>query len=108
MPPPARPARDTRTCRQTPGMFVPVIDRNTCEGKGPCIDVCPYSVFEMGVLSQADRAGLSLIGKVKAFVHGGKQAFVVAPDLCAACGLCVSACPEKAITLIRAHGKETS
>jgi 4Fe-4S ferredoxin len=95
------PNHDTRTCRQPQGSFGPLINRNKCEGKGPCVDVCPYSVLEMGILSKQDRAGLSLVGKIKAFAHGGKQAFVVAPDLCAACGLCVQACPENAISLVR-------
>lgn len=93
--------RDDRTCRQEPGAFVPIIDRNKCEGKGPCIDACPFSVFEMGSISKQERASLSLVGKVKAFMHGGKQAFAVAADRCAACGLCVRICPEKAITLVR-------
>jgi 4Fe-4S ferredoxin len=35
------------------------------------------------------------------FVHGGKQAYAVNADACRACGLCVTACPEKAITLAR-------
>jgi 4Fe-4S ferredoxin len=99
-------AKVIRSCRQAPGTFVPVINRNKCEGKGPCIEVCPYKVLEMGILSKGDRAGLSLFGKAKAFVHGGNQAFVVAADRCAACGLCVELCPEKAITLIRAPARE--
>jgi 4Fe-4S ferredoxin len=94
-------AFDTVSCRQSPGAFIPTINRNKCEGKGPCVTVCPYDVLQMGVLTGSDRAGLSLIGRIKALAHGGKQAFVVAPDLCAACGLCVQACPEKAITLVR-------
>jgi 4Fe-4S ferredoxin len=88
-------------CRQLPGTFKPVINRNKCEGKGPCAPACPYDVIELGVLSETDRAGLSLVGKIKAFAHGNKQAFVVAPDLCAACELCVQVCPEQAITLVR-------
>jgi 4Fe-4S ferredoxin len=98
-------ALETASCRQSPGAFIPVINRNKCEGKGPCVTVCPYDVLEMGMLTHSDRAGLSLIGKFKALAHGGKQAFVVAPDLCAACGMCVQACPEKAITLVRNTGK---
>jgi 4Fe-4S ferredoxin len=70
---------DTANCRQSPGAFIPVINRNKCEGKGPCVTVCPYDVLQMGVLTNADRVGLSLIGKFKALAHGGKQAFVVAP-----------------------------
>jgi 4Fe-4S ferredoxin len=100
------PPSTSATCRQSPGTFAPVINRNKCEGKGPCVPICPDDVIELGTLTKADRAGLSLIGKIKAFTHGGKQAFVVAPNLCSACGLCVQACPEKAITLVRRSGKE--
>ena len=92
----------SRECRQAPGTFNPVINRNKCEGKGPCVPACPFDVLEIGVLSKAERKELSIIGKFKAFAHAGQQAFVIRPDLCAACGLCVSACPEQAITLVRA------
>jgi len=85
-------------CKQ-PGVLVPVIDRNRCEGKEDCVRVCPYKVFELGKLSAADRAQLTFVGRLKAWAHGGKQAFAVRADECHACGLCVTACPEKAITL---------
>jgi 4Fe-4S ferredoxin len=97
---------DTRSCRQPPGTFVPIINRNKCEGKGPCVPACPYDVLELGILAKEDRSGLSLRGKIKAFAHKGTQAFVVRPDLCAACGLCVQACPEQAITLVRRDDKK--
>jgi 4Fe-4S ferredoxin len=99
-------AADPTACRQPPGMFTPVINRNKCEGKGPCVPACPYDVLDLGVLTKADRAGLSPIGRIKAFVHGGRQAFVVAPDVCSACGLCVQICPENAITLARRAAKD--
>jgi NAD-dependent dihydropyrimidine dehydrogenase PreA subunit len=83
-------------------VLVPVIDRNRCEGKEDCVRVCPYDVFELGVLSSKERATLSLVGKLKAFAHGGRQAFAVRADACHGCGLCVEACPEKAIRLARA------
>jgi NAD-dependent dihydropyrimidine dehydrogenase PreA subunit len=41
------------------------------------------------------------LGKLKTKVHGRKKAFVAQPGACHACGLCVTACPEKAITLSR-------
>jgi NAD-dependent dihydropyrimidine dehydrogenase PreA subunit len=86
-------------CGDVSGRVTPVIDRNRCEGKSDCIQVCPYDVFEIGDLSKDERSGLSIIGKLKAWAHGGKQAFVVRPDSCHACRLCVKACPENAIKL---------
>jgi 4Fe-4S ferredoxin len=88
-------------CKQDPGVFAPVIDRNKCEGKAECVAVCPYHVFSLGVLPKAARSGLSLIGKLKGFGHGWKQAFTPGAADCRACGLCVAACPEKAIELRR-------
>ncbi len=83
------------------GLLSPVIDRNRCEGKEDCLRVCPYDVFAMQVLSSEQRSALSFVGKMKGFVHGYRQAFAVRADQCHACGLCVTACPEKAIKLAR-------
>jgi 4Fe-4S ferredoxin len=83
---------------------VPVIDRNRCEGKEDCVEACPYDVFELGVLSREERAKLSFVGKLKALGHGGRQAFALRAEACHGCGLCVTACPEKAIRLERVKG----
>lgn len=90
------------TCGDVAGRIVPVIDRNRCEGKSECVRVCPYQVFEMSVLTRDQRSGLSFRGRLKAWAHKGRQAFAVRSDQCHACGLCVAACPEKAITLAKA------
>jgi 4Fe-4S ferredoxin len=87
-----------KECKQ-PGLVVPVIDRNRCEGKKDCVEVCPYGVFEMGKLGEAERGELTTLGRVRAFFHGYKQAFALHAERCQACGLCVSGCPEKAIKL---------
>ena len=92
---------DSSSCKQAPGVFAPVIDRNRCEGKADCVAVCPKSVFVIGVLNSSDRRSLSLKGKIKGFAHGWKQAFTPGISGCEACGLCVKACPEKAISLTR-------
>lgn len=94
---------DASSCKQAPGTFAPVIDRNRCEGKADCVTVCPNNVFEIAVLPKSERRGLSLKGKVKGFTHGWKQALMPNVAACEACGLCVSACPEKAITLARSE-----
>jgi 4Fe-4S ferredoxin len=89
-------------CDDKPGHIVPVVDSNLCENKGPCVEVCPYDVFEIRELLPQEWNNLKLISRFKTWVHGGKQAFVIRPDACHACGLCVIACPERAITLRRA------
>lgn len=86
-------------CKQLPGAYVPVIDRNRCEGKSDCVSVCPMNVFVVGVLPQAQRQGLTLKGKLKGYVHGWKQALTPNASACETCGLCIKACPEHAITL---------
>ena len=79
----------------------PFVDRSRCEGKHDCVDVCPYDVFEVRRIDDADFAQLGLLGKLKSLAHGRKSAYTPNADACQACGLCVSACPEKAITLVR-------
>src|SRR5215831_9166010 len=83
-------------CKGEPGRVAPVVDRNRCEAKADCVAVCPYDVFEIRALAGEDRAGLSLIGRLKAWAHGGRQAYVVRASDCHACQLCIAACPEKA------------
>lgn len=93
---------DTATkCPQEPGIFRPVIDRNRCEGKEDCVAVCPYQVFSMGTVAPEQRRGLTLVGKLKGYAHKWQQSFALNADACHACGLCVAACPEKAISLSR-------
>lgn len=89
----------TESCRGEPGKVAPVVDRNRCEAKAGCVRVCPYNVFEIRPLSAEDRRSLSWLGKLKAMVHGNKQAFVARPEACHACQLCVEACPEEALSL---------
>ena len=88
------------SCLEESGKVVPVVDRNRCEAKEDCVVVCPYDVFEIRSLSKTDRASLSLLGRVKAWAHGNKQAYVVQPENCHACQLCVEACPENALRLV--------
>lgn len=86
-------------CAPEAGRVAPLIDRSRCEAKADCIQVCPYHVFELRRLTDGERAELSWLSRAKLFVHGGKQAFAVRAADCHACGLCVKACPEKAIRL---------
>jgi NAD-dependent dihydropyrimidine dehydrogenase PreA subunit len=93
---PDRPGED---CRAKAGTWLPVVNRSKCEGKNDCVEVCPYSVFEVRRIDDADFAQLSMIGKLKSMAHGRKTAYTPRASDCQACGLCVVACPEKAIRL---------
>jgi 4Fe-4S ferredoxin len=95
---------------QKPGLFVPRIDRNTCEGgyhracadaKCPCVPACPYAVLEIRSLTAEDRRLLSMGGRLRAWVHGNRQAYVVKADACTACALCVEACPVPHVIKLR-------
>jgi 4Fe-4S ferredoxin len=93
--------RADENCKQNAGTFIPVIDRNRCEGKAECVKVCPVSVFAVGTLPKKQRVDLNLQGKIKGFVHRWQQALLVNPEACQACARCVDACPEDAISLVR-------
>jgi NAD-dependent dihydropyrimidine dehydrogenase PreA subunit len=94
------PKRPGEKCRAEPAAFVPVVDRAKCEGKGDCVDVCPYGVFEVRRMDDADFVQLGFFAKLKSRAHGRQTAYTPKADACQACGLCVVACPEKAIALV--------
>ena len=92
-------------CKQEAGLLTPIIDLNKCEGKADCVKVCPYSVFELRELSLEEYGGLNFFGRLKSVFHGKNKAFAVNASACEACGLCVKACPEKAISLVKTRPK---
>lgn len=95
----ADPNRPGKECKAEPAAFRPVVDRRRCEGKGDCIEVCPYGVFELGTIDPAEYRAMPLLSRLKLRVHGMKTVYTPRADACKACGLCVVACPEKALKL---------
>jgi len=91
--------RPRQNCGAQGGLYVPVVNRSKCEAKQECVQVCPYNVFEVRPIERGDFAELGLVGKLRSLAHGRKTAYTPRADACRACGLCVVACPEKAITL---------
>jgi NAD-dependent dihydropyrimidine dehydrogenase PreA subunit len=87
-------------CQAERGMYFPVIDRNRCEGKGACMRVCPHDVFEVRTIEGEDHDALSFLGRMRSALHGRQTAYTPNASACQACGLCVDACPEEAISLV--------
>ncbi|WP_315744425.1 MULTISPECIES: ATP-binding protein [unclassified Bradyrhizobium] len=100
------PDRPGTECQAMPGAYVPVVDRNRCEAKGDCVEVCPYDVFDVTAIEPADFRALSFVGRLRVRVHGMKTAYTPRSDRCLACGLCVVACPERAISLVKVAAGE--
>jgi 4Fe-4S ferredoxin len=88
-------------CKQAPGIIFPVIDLNRCEGKGDCERVCPENVFDVRRIEEEDYRRLGLLQRFKLRIHGLNVAYTPNVDACRSCGLCVTACPEHAITLAK-------
>lgn len=88
-------------CKQEPGVIAPIVDLRRCEGKGDCVRVCPEDVFQIRRIKDADYQTLGTLHKFKLRMHGMKVAYTPNADACRSCGLCVTACPERAITLAR-------
>lgn len=95
----AHPDRPGQDCRADPGAYTITVDRGRCEGKGDCVEVCPYGVFEVGAIADADFRRLSVLGKLKSLAHRKRTALTPKLDACRACGMCVVACPEQALSL---------
>ena len=80
---------------------MPVVNPAKCEGKEPRMALCSAHVFTLDVLPREQRTGLGLMGALEGMAYGWKQAFVTYGDARQGCGLCVTACPEQAISLKR-------
>lgn len=91
---------DNSNCSDRTEKLMPIVNFNSCGGKEDCVAVCPYHVIEMQPISKEDKAKLNLKGQIKTFFFKQK-AYVINPEQCHACGLCIEACPEKAIKLTK-------
>jgi 4Fe-4S ferredoxin len=95
-------------CKQPAGVIKPIVDFDRCEGNADCVRVCPENVFAMARIEDKDYRSLGLLSRFKQRVHGMQVAYTPNVDACRSWGLCVSACPEKAITLVKVERLTTS
>ena len=96
----AHPDRPGERCNAKAGTWTPIVDHGRCEAKADCVTVCPHDVFEVRKIAAVDWQGLGMLSKLRVTAHGRNTAYTPQADQCQGCGLCVVACPEKAITLV--------
>jgi formate hydrogenlyase subunit 6/NADH:ubiquinone oxidoreductase subunit I len=61
--------------------------------------VCPNNVFEVRRIDGSDFKALHVLAKLRVLAHRRQTAYTPNAGACRACGLCVVACPEGAISL---------
>jgi len=77
-----------------------IVDENSCDGCGDCINTCPHDAISMNELSDKEVKNLSLKGRLKVRIKGKNKA-VIDHDVCTACGLCMKKCHEFAIHKVK-------
>ena len=98
------PDRPGERCNAAPKSWTPIVDHGRCEAKRDCVVVCPNDVFEVRRIDDVDFARLGVVAKFRVRAHSRLTAYTPNADECRACGLCVVACPEHAITLVPRPG----
>ncbi|MFC4819007.1 4Fe-4S dicluster domain-containing protein [Dokdonella ginsengisoli] len=79
------------------GMVWPIVNRDRCLGDADCVAACPNGILAVAIVVEhaldAGWSGSPALPVIR------RQAHVVAPERCAACGLCVTACAQRSIIL---------
>jgi 4Fe-4S ferredoxin len=100
--------RDSALSNADEGAWSPIVDHGQWEGKRDCVVVCPHDVFEIRRIDDRDFKQLPTLAKVRVAAHHRQTAYTPNADACRACGLCVVACPEGAISLVRSDSMTRS
>ena len=97
------PAGTAKKEKRGVAVNVPVWDEKKCVQCNTCSILCPHGVIRPFLLTEQEAKGLITMKAKGKELKGLKYRIQISPMDCTGCGVCVNACPTKALKMVPLH-----